>query len=65
MFPIPGGAARSDCSAASLPAFFVDGEPDYPSWDDRACSADDLKVCDPACAEGWGLWTPPAVDCSP
>lgn len=54
--------AGCDCSAADLPNFTYNGEPDFPTFED-GCTADDMKVCDAACAAAWGLWTPPEAAC--
>lgn len=67
---LSGGAETTheegcDCSASGVAALFVEGESVFPIFDERACTPDDLKVCDETCAAGWGLWLPDAVDCRP
>ncbi len=64
-----------DCSASRIPEFMIDGEhrgvaftPDQ-EGEERYCTTDlerdhRLKVCDPACAEAWGIRTPAKAVCN-
>lgn len=47
-----------DCSASDIANITRNREPAYPIWGDRACEADELKLCDAACTDGWGLSMP-------
>ncbi len=55
--------AGCDCSAADTANITLDGEPAYPVWGDRDCETDELKLCDEACTEGWGMAVPDESAC--
>lgn len=50
-----------DCSSADVPAGTLRGRPHAPLG--TACTADDLRVCSPACAAAWGLPGPVRATC--
>ena len=54
--------AGCDCSASGLPAFTVNDEPYYPSFG-RACTTDELRICNAECTEGWQIETPEVAQC--
>ncbi len=53
-----------DCSASAIPSYTLAGEESHPGLE-RACTEDDLKLCDESCAEDWGIVTPDSVECEP
>ena len=54
-----------DCSASDVAVLFLDGDEEFSALGDRACTPDDLKVCDATCTEAWGLVTPAQAICDP
>ena len=56
--------AGCDCSASALPNFTLNGEPLYPALD-RACTVEDMRVCEEGCAQRWAIETPTAANCAP
>lgn len=54
--------AGCDCSAAGLPNFTYNGEPEDPGLE-AGCTTDDLRICDAACNDAWGLWIPEEAAC--
>ena len=52
-----------DCSATDMPPLLLNGEERFSAFGDRACTSDDLQICDPTCAEAWGLRTPAQATC--
>jgi hypothetical protein len=52
-----------DCSASALPAYSLNGAPAFPVRSSRACGEDELRVCDAACAAGWGISSSPRAEC--
>ena len=57
--------AGCDCSATDMPPLYLDGEERLSALGDRACTPDDLRLCDPSCAEAWGIVTPSEATCTP
>ena len=51
-----------DCSATSLTQFRLNGDPQTPALVDRACTTEDIKLCDEECY-GWGIETPVEREC--
>ena len=54
--------AGCDCSAAGVPNFTYNGEPEDPGLE-GGCTTDDLNVCDQTCLDAWGLWIPDEAAC--
>ena len=55
-----------DCSASSVPDYFLSNEPDAPtSLGARACTENDLKICSDRCLRAWDIRTPNVVSCQP
>jgi hypothetical protein len=52
-----------DCSASLIPSYSLNGAPTFPMRGGRACGEGELRVCDAACAEGWGIASAPQVEC--
>jgi hypothetical protein len=64
-----GHVEGCDCSYRSRAGFTLAGKPDGPGLDNGA-GCDDAnsaygKMCSPACADAWGLYSPPATACVP
>jgi hypothetical protein len=55
--------AGCDCTASRLPTDVLDGEPEFSALQTRACTADDLRLCDARCAAAWGIETPEVNTC--